>query len=75
MLYWWVTPWIILWFVLFIIWTALGLGSLKDFFIHYDIASYIWFIMFLLWSIPLIIKIVFDFLVPLFLLFWFSFKP
>lgn len=75
MTYWWVTPWIITFFVFFIIWTAIGLSFAKDWFADHDLAIALWVILFFAWSVPLLVKIILDIIIPAFLAFWFLFKP
>lgn len=75
MTYWWVTPWIITFFVLFIMWTAIWLSSAKDWFVEREFPFYIWITLFFAWFIPCLAKLMLDIVIPIFLAFWFSFKP
>ena len=75
MLYWWVKPLIITFLLAFLGWGLFCIGVLKNYINEHDWPIYILSILFVLWVIPGLVYILVEIIVPIFLAFWFSFKP
>lgn len=75
MLYWWITPLIIIFLVAFLGWGIFCITALREYALDHEWPLYILAILFLLWIIPALVYILVEIVIPIFLAFWFSFKP
>lgn len=75
MVYWWIKPWIITFLVAFLGWGLFCIIWLDKYINEHMWPIYILCALFLLWIIPGLAYILIEIIIPIFLAFWFSFKP
>ncbi len=75
MLYWWVKPWIVTFLVAFLCWGLFCMVALDSYINEHIWPIYILCGLFLLWAVPVLVYILVEVIVPMFLAFWFSYKP